>query len=104
MARAAMGISQDQFARLVSNVADQEVSREIVRRIELGERDIAHALLRSMAEVVAPYITEETDTPLGWLAGGGEPVRVNPGYLKGRWAQYVIPFDDGEPEVLEVAS
>lgn len=104
MARAAMGISQEQFAKLISNVAGVDVSREIVRKIELGGRDIYHAELRAMAQIVGPYITDETETPLGWLAGGGEPVFVNPGYLKDRWHQFVIPWDDGEPAALAEAS
>ena len=100
MARAAMDVSRNDLAEMVSQAYGQRISHELLRRIEDGERDAEYALLRAIAEVVGPYVREETSTPLGWLAGGGEPVFVNPGYLKDRWLQFVIPWDDGDPEVL----
>jgi transcriptional regulator with XRE-family HTH domain len=104
MARAAADLSLHDLAELVSNQLGQSVSYEMIRRIERGQRDVEYALLRAIATVLGPAIVEETETPLGWLAGGGEPVFVNPGYLKPRWHQFVIPWDDGEPSLFAVAS
>lgn len=104
MARAAMGVSLMELAERVSERLGQPISHEMLRRIEQGRRDCEYALLRAIAEVVSPYIEEETTTPLGWLGGGGEPVFVNPGELKSRWRQFVIPWDDGDPVALAQVS
>ena len=79
MARAAMDISLMDFAEMVSRELGQRVSHELLRRLEHGDRDAEYALLRAIAAVVADSIATETSTPLGWLAGGGEPTFVNPG-------------------------
>lgn len=94
MARAAAEISQTDLADLVSVHINQPVSREFIRRRENGELDVSYAILRAMATIMGPAISEETSTPLEWLAGGGDPVRVNPGYLNGRWREYVIPWSE----------
>lgn len=104
MARAAANYTLNELAELVTAEMGESVSYEMIRRIEHGRRDVEYALLRAIASVLGPAITEETETPLGWLAGGGEPVFVNPGYLKPRWHQFVIPWDDGEPSTLALVS
>lgn len=101
MARAAADISLEEFAELVSLDLGQAISTEKLRRIERADRDVEYALLRSIANVLGPHITEETETPLGWLGGGGDPVRVNPGYLKDRWHQFVIPWHDWDFNALK---
>lgn len=101
MARAAADLSLHEMAELVTRQMGQPISYEKLRRIERGDRDVEYALLRAIASVLGPAIAEETSTPLGWLAGGGEPTFVNPGYLKTRWRQFVIPWDEGDPAQLE---
>lgn len=104
MARAAADLSLHELAEMVTEQMGQAISYEKLRRIERGDRDAEYALLRAIATVLGPAIIEETETPLGWLAGGGDPIYVNPGELKTRWHQFVIPWDDGDPAPLALAS
>ena len=95
--------SISEFAELVSGELGESVHPEKMRRIERGDRDVEYALLRAIANVVRDSVADETSTPLEWLAGAGDPVRVNPGSLKTRWAEYVIPGQETFPELQAVA-
>lgn len=62
MARAASGLSRDKFAKAVSRFLRKPISREIVRQIEIGERDAYMGELAAIAALTGKRVE--------WLAGG----------------------------------
>ena len=77
MARSGTDMNQTELARAVSDVWTRAISRDFIRRIEIGERDAEMGVLWAIAQI--------TDQPLFWLTGIDDPSvldSVNPGELK----------------------
>ena len=82
MARSGAGLTQGELADEIGKRRPRTFTREVVSRIEKGERDAEIGVLAAIAEI--------TGQPLIWLIGADElipvGVSVNPGELKRRAA------------------
>ena len=95
MARTAARLSRQKFATQVSNLWEP-VSREYVRRVEVGEKDPGYGFFLAASEV--------TGQPVPWFTDlGTPPLHVMSGYAEWFRRPIDVNASTGEP-VLRVAA
>lgn len=70
MARCGADLSLHELADAVSLRLGRRISHELIRRIEIGERDVEFGIIQAVADI--------TGEPISWLTDGAITI---PGYL-----------------------